>query len=314
MEDTHMQMNNWTTKKTQRKLEEIKTQLLARDHEIEGIYFSHLDSISEMIGQHDSFGDQSSDDALTKLYAAPACTEHNIKCYMCHKYKTHHISDVSMVSAILNQDFCRHHCAYCASARHVTKELERQLASERDLVEKRALSLAGFCIPRSGVRNPSILIPNLSLNILLNTTDKYYTVLLTAERSDGSDGHIMAQLTKNFHKLYPKCFPVAAAAYSFHSISNNTDGTPTLHGLIRYNCNSKYRISDRSTHIKNIIKIENEKSRLPRHFVFECITNCDNQRNRMTKKYEVERAYQFLESHGNVWGDALELFLRPTPA
>jgi hypothetical protein len=235
------------------------------------------------------------------LELAPACiiSHKYIICPDCNAYKMEHYLDIHMAEEIKNQDYCKTQCDFCASARQVIRER----------------------LLRGKINNKAVqYLPVDHLDENVNTKDKYFSVKLTSERSDGSDDHLFPQLRENFNKLCPDSFEARAAVCAF---SYNDDDAPTLYGLIRYNSESKYRINEKTPHIKNTIKIQPAKGKRPkprqaRNYTFKCITDCTNQKHRFTRVAAVMQAYNLIldeaccdETGPALGGDPLESFLRP---
>lgn len=86
--------------------------------------------------------------------------------------------------------------------------------------------------------------------------DRFFDVFLESNPEDGSPEYIKLELEKNFKRMFPPSHPANAWIYS---LEDKSDGSVNLYGLIRYDENSKHRISPKSPNIKNVII--GEKSR-----------------------------------------------------
>lgn len=143
-----------------------------------------------------------------------------------------------------------------------------------------------------------------SENETIATNDKYFEVTLTANETDGEDIYIIDALVKNFRQMFPPSYRANAWVYGIEY----TEGIPQLHGLIRYDEKNKYRITPKSTHIKNIIVSQYTGTKEERMYRVENLTKYEDKKYK-TVKSKVEERYRFVTKQGKVTGDTIDRFL-----
>jgi hypothetical protein len=135
---------------------------------------------------------------------------------------------------------------------------------------------------------------------LIDTSDKYFFVTLSSEKEDGPDNYVSDILVKNFKSIFPESFPVTAYCYSLGYSANNT---VSLNGLIRFDHRGKYRISPKSSHIKNIVISYTTGAKQPRPFNILNLTKYLSKRYR-TRCVDIQSRYMFIENHGKIIGNS----------
>ena len=140
---------------------------------------------------------------------------------------------------------------------------------------------------------------------LINTNDKYFFVILTSDRTDGSNDYIIDALLKNFTSMFPDSFPAKAACYVVGFTSENI---PYLNGLIRYDSRGKYRISPKSTHIRNLISSMTTGERNLRFYDVQNLTKYSNKRYK-TKIQDIQEKYRLMMNIGQIKGNIETDFL-----
>lgn len=153
------------------------------------------------------------------------------------------------------------------------------------------------------ITNNDIVAANqINKESLIETNDKYFFVTLLSSKEDGPDEYVSDILTKNFKSIFPDSFPVAAYCYS---IGRGPENSLCLNGLIRFDHRGRYRISPKSSHIKNIITSSITGIKTPRHFTVQTLTQYINKRYQ-TRIIDFQARYTFIENHGRVIGNSKE--------
>lgn len=153
-------------------------------------------------------------------------------------------------------------------------------------------------------------VPSISTAIALiapakiNTSDKYFYVVLTAPLEDGTPDYLTDTLIKNFRQMFPPSYSATANVFSI----TIKDGLVELTGLIRYDHRNKYNISPKSKHIKNDIKSSSTGIKQSRYY------RVDNLTKYIGRKFETDRQvivdkYSFISKHGPLQGDTIDRFL-----
>jgi hypothetical protein len=140
---------------------------------------------------------------------------------------------------------------------------------------------------------------------IVGSDDKYFIVTLTAIKEDGDEKYITDSLIKNFKQMFPPSYRAVSWAYS---ISKNND-VPYLYGMIRYDHNNKYRLTPKSTHIRNRILSQHTGKRNDRDYNVVNITKY-NQKHYKTKIRDIVSHYENIAKKGQVVGNALERFIQ----
>ncbi len=141
----------------------------------------------------------------------------------------------------------------------------------------------------------------------VRTNDKYFYVRLFADRDDGPDDHIVVELIKNFSGMFPNSFPAKAFCYS---IGSSKDNVPNLYGLIRYDSKGKYRISTKSTHIRNNICSMYTNQRTLRDYDVQTLTKYSDKQYKTLVK-DIKEKYDNISQMGRVKGATIETYLAP---
>lgn len=137
----------------------------------------------------------------------------------------------------------------------------------------------------------------------MNTRDKYFYVMLMSEREDGANEYISDILIKNFKQMFPPSYKAIANVYKI-----NIEKSPKLYGLIRYDHKNKYNITRKSSHIKNIIKSQNENIKNTRFYEIDVLTKYEGKLYK-TKVSSVVQKYQFITNDNTAVGDSLDMFI-----
>ncbi|CAH6419985.1 Hypothetical protein HVR_LOCUS1042 [uncultured virus] len=142
-------------------------------------------------------------------------------------------------------------------------------------------------------------------NDIMLLGDKFFFVLLTAAREDGTDEYIIEILIKNFKQMFPPSYSAKAYIYNINSSPENT---PLLYGLIRYNRENKHNITTKSTHIKNEIKpINGIKNK--RYYNVINLTKYESKQYRTSRAAIVEKYNFIVGNNKTAVGDTLDEFL-----
>jgi hypothetical protein len=139
----------------------------------------------------------------------------------------------------------------------------------------------------------------------LKNNDKYFFIGLYAEREDGTDDYIRIMLIKNFNHMVTQSNPAIATCYV---IGLNEQKVPYLHGIIRFDTNSKYRVSTKSPQFKNIITSMDGKFKNLRHFEVDNKTKYHNNRYE-TKFIDIKTRYDLMFSIGKIYGNSFDELL-----
>lgn len=140
---------------------------------------------------------------------------------------------------------------------------------------------------------------NIQQEGLVPSNDKFFFVTLTSHRDDGTNEYITNAILKNFKSMFPDSFPARACCYV---IGLDEDNVPYLNGLIRYDCRGRYRISPKSTHIKNMIVSMNTGVRNLRYYDVINLTKYSNKQYQ-TRISEVKDKYAFMSQQGSIVGN-----------
>jgi hypothetical protein len=262
----------------QRKLDEFK--MILSDEEDKS-YLTPLSLVEEIVKRKDdslqAYQWVHSIEDKELLDMVPCCkiNPKYIGCMMCEDYKAKNIDNPSFAEKIRKIEYCQKECPICPL---VMKAIKIYLFEQECLIDEGNIK----------------------------TKDKYFVVALYSNVTDGSTKYMMEQLTKNFKKLYPKGFDAVATIFGFTKDENNS---VELHGLIRYDFKSKYRICEKASHIKNKIRNAEDRSVYDRPFTFKSITNATSKpKYRTTRRNLVEREYYRILSLSNAQGDPIEKF------
>ena len=157
------------------------------------------------------------------------------------------------------------------------------------------------------IAQPVYNLPLANLPSRLQTNDKFFYVLLTANKEDGPPEYIRKALAGNFRRMFPASYSAIANVYS------TTDDPPQLHGLIRYNHKNEYNISVGSSHIRNFIlpyneSMKNKGRKEKRHHHADSLTTYEG-RQYVTERQAVIDAYSNIINYGTAVGDQLDNFL-----
>lgn len=136
-------------------------------------------------------------------------------------------------------------------------------------------------------------------NPIILTNDKYFFIKLTSTRDDGTNDYIIQCLIKNFMSMFPESFPSRAHCYV---IEYDQTLVPYLIGLIRYDSRGKYRISPKSTHIKNTIVSMSTGKRNLRFYDVQNLTSYADKRYN-TKVSDIVEKCRFMGNHSQIIGN-----------
>ncbi|CAH6419296.1 Hypothetical protein HVR_LOCUS497 [uncultured virus] len=157
---------------------------------------------------------------------------------------------------------------------------------------------------------PLQTIPNIAsvqsstTDIILN--DHYYWIILKSSIDDGSEKYIISELIRNFKKMYPPCTSPKAHVYSIKHESNNS---PSLYGLIRYNgLPSPYKMSASSAIFSHVIKQETTNIKQYREKKIKRLTIYISKKFQ-TNRQKILNKWNKITSSGEVVGNTLENFL-----
>jgi hypothetical protein len=198
----------------------------------------------------------------------PRCSN-KPECPTCTKWSDHTLS------------YCINTCVMCSAERKIRNKIIVNKVHDKVHNE---IEPIGITLKQDG------LIP---------TNDKIFFVTLTSNREDGTNEYIEDVLLKNFRSMFPDSFPARSCCYV---IGLNADHVPYLNGLIRYDCRGRYRISPKSTHIKNMIVSMNTGARNLRYYNVINLTKYSNKRYQ-TRIHDVKEKYLFMSQQGNIIGN-----------
>jgi len=193
--------------------------------------------------------------------------------------------------------YCINKCVMCAAERKIRAKNSTIVKT----VEKSKMQIiTNICVnklsPQCDFRSQE----------LINTNDKYFFVTLTSHRDDGSNEYIIETLVKNFMSMFPNSFPARAACYV---IGFTAENVPCLYGLIRYDHRGKYRISPKSTHIRNTITSMYTREKHLRQYNVKNLTKYSNKCYKTYIK-DVREKYQMMASFGQIIGNTEEDLLK----
>jgi len=115
----------------------------------------------------------------------------------------------------------------------------------------------------------------------------------------------MIILVKNFKQMFPSSYSGKAWVYSAFIYE---DASVQLDGLIRYDANNKYRITPKSSHIKNVIISEHTKEKNLRKYNVESLTKYQN-KTYVTLRDKVIEKYNYVSRNSPVIGDIITIFI-----
>jgi hypothetical protein len=185
--------------------------------------------------------------------------------------------------------YCINKCVMCAAKRKISKYSSH---SNHLIKDSSIKSNPPQLISSELINNSNIVDINREF---INTNDKYYFILLTSHRDDGSNSYIVDELSKNFRSMFPNSFPAIAYCYSIGLTSENI---PYLNGLIRYDSKGKYRISPKSSHIKNTICSMTTGTKTLRYYDVQNLTKYAN-RQYQTRIKDVRDKIIYIRNQGS---------------
>jgi len=134
----------------------------------------------------------------------------------------------------------------------------------------------------------------------INSRDKYFYFELNGVDETGevddTDVNIKQRLITNFNSLAPPSYPAICKIYGFVGLK--------LIGLIRYDNTSKYRISIKAAHIRNVFKHGKTGKRVTKPFQVE-----DLSPKSLTKIDAVISKYELISSLEEVIGPSIDQFI-----
>lgn len=200
--------------------------------------------------------------------------------------------------------YCLETCVWCNNLRK--SSVRRQGHPERNM----AIAIQSRNPPiisdsKCGAHSPDTISQLLMTNDTMSTNDKYFDVVLTSSIEDGPSDYVSEILTRNFMHMFPPSYRAKAWAYTIYNAENNI---PHLVGIIRYDENNKYRITPKSTHIKNdvVSKYTGKKNR--REYMINNMTKYEDKRYKTSRIAVIER-YSQISKIGRIIGDGMEKFL-----
>lgn len=148
-----------------------------------------------------------------------------------------------------------------------------------------------------------ISFPSLSNQQLIESQDKFFWITLTSSSTDGPESYISERLIKNFHQMAPPAYRAKAKAFV---VSPDL----TLYGLIRFDHQASYRISLKSSHLRNDIRSKTTAILHSHPFTIINLTKYQS-KHYLTSISDIFDKYQFMKQFGSIIGSDFSQMIQP---